>query len=151
MSNKKLAELFGQLAEHVEGAASTLRKIEGVLENEDTKSGGAGDDGVAARPAKSAGKKGAESKAVAGKPAAGAKKKAPAITFDALKEKLSEVMETTGLGKQKVKELLSEFGATKLNDVDESDYADLHEKAVEALAAAADGGDDDDDDMFGDE
>lgn len=147
MSAKKVGELFGELAESLENAASTLRKIQNEFDGDATKSGGDAADGASGGAGGSGGKKGAAGKAVAAKSAKGGRSKAPSIDFDAVKEKLSELM--TANGKQAVKEILSEFGAAKLADLEESDYAEVHAKAVEALNA--DEGSDDDDDMFGDD
>jgi hypothetical protein len=146
--SKKLAEMFGALAEGLENAAAAARKIEGEYGNADAKSPSGAADGVAGKSAGSKGSKGAAAPAVAGKSAKAGKAAAPAVTFDDVKAKLTELMEAKG--KQEVKELLSEFGAAKLADLDEGDYTEVHAKAVEKLAAEEDGdGDGDDDDMFG--
>ena len=144
--SKVLAEAFGELAESMENAASALRKIESAYANAGAKSGGEAADAVAGKSAGSKGSKAAPTAAVAGKSAKGGKVKTPAITFDDVQGKLTELMEANG--KQAVKELLSEFGAAKLKDLEEDNYAEIHAKAVELLNAD-EGEGEDDDDMFG--
>ena len=144
--SKTLAEAFGQLAEATEAAAVALRKIEGAYANASAKSGDSAADAVAGKSSGSKGSKGAAAAAVAGKSAKGGKVKAPTITFEDVQAKLTELMESKG--KQAVKELLSEYGAAKLKDLEEENFSEIHAKAVELLNADEDG-DDDDDDMFG--
>jgi hypothetical protein len=147
--SKVLAAHFAALAEGLEAAAAAARALEGAYDNATAKSQSASDDAVAGKPAGSKGKGAAAAPAVAGKPAAKGKAKAPVITFDDVKAKLTELMNTKG--KDAVKEILSEFGAAKLADLDTDSYADAHAKAVAAMAeeeeATEAGGDDD---LFGD-
>lgn len=145
--SKTLAALFGELASATEQQAAALRKLEGAYANASTKSEDSSGDGVAQAPAGSKDKKGAAAGAVAGKSAKPAKAKAPAVTFDDVKTKLTELMEKNG--KQAVKELLSEYGAAKLADLEEDNYAEVVEKATEALAGGDEPEADEDDDMFG--
>lgn len=146
--SKKLAEGFDKLASALEQAAEAARSLESAINTADAKSGNGSDDGVAPGKPGPKGSKGAGAAAVADKPAKGGKAKPPAITFDILKAKLTELVNAKG--KEAAKEILSEFGAPKLVDLDEENYAEAHSKAVAALAA--DDEDDsggDDDDMFG--
>lgn len=146
--SKKLAEMFGALAEGLESAAAAARQIEGGYANATAKSGDSAADGVAGGAAGSKTTKAAASAPVAGKPAKPAKAKPAAITFETLKAKLTELVNSKG--KEAAKEILSEFGAAKLVDLDEENYADAHAKAVEAMAAEEeDPTADDSDDMFG--
>ena len=144
--SKLLQTHFGELAEALENAAAAARKLEGAYGNATAKSTGTADDGVAGKTAKPSGASTAPAKKVAAKSAAGGKSKAPVITFDDVKAKLTELMEAKG--KETVKQLLSEFGAAKLGDIGEENYGEIHARAVAAMVDEEDGGGDDDD-MFG--
>lgn len=145
--SKKLVAQFEALAAAFESAAAAATALAGAVANTDAKSGAGADDGVADSDAGSKGKKAAPAKEVAAKPAKGGKAKAPTFTFDDVKGKLTELMNAKG--KDAVKTILSEFGAAKLADVDEGQYADVHAKALEAINADEEEASEDDD-MFGD-
>lgn len=146
--SKKQAELFGKLAEGLEGAAAAARELEAAYANADAKSGSAAVDAVAAGGAGSKGAKGPAAAAVAGKPAKGGKAKPPAITFDDVKSKLTDLMNVKG--KDVVKAIMSEFGIAKLGELEEDNYADVHAKAVAALVEEEPDDPNGEDDMFGD-
>lgn len=104
-------------------------------------------DDVAESTPKSTGK--AATKPVVAKPAGSGKKTktAPAITFDDVKTKMTDLMNTKG--KEVTKTILSEFGVGKLVELEESSYADIVAKIDEAMAE--DEAPDEDEDLFGEE
>ena len=145
----KLSALYGALAEGLENAAAAARQLEAADDLESAKSESAPVDAVAGSTGGSKGKSAAAAPAVAAKPAKAAKApKAPAITFEVLKAKLSELVNTKG--KEAAKEILSQFGASKLVDLDEENYAEAHAAAVAAMAEDEEDTSGGDDDMFGD-
>lgn len=126
-------DMLDTLAEGLETAAAAVRELieEGVFNAED-----APDEPLEpATPPK---------KGVTVKKAGGKKK---IVTFDELKEKMTDVMNAHG--KEVVKGVMSEFGVQKLIEIDETSYADVMEKLNEAVAAAEAGAGGDDDDLFG--
>lgn len=142
--NKQISALYGSFAAGLETAAAAARQLEALDD---------GDESHATAPASNGASNGATNGAANGKaaketkPAKAAKKPAaPAITFEVLKAKLTELVNTKG--KEAAKEILSTYGAPKLVDLDEENYADAHAAAVAAMAEpdAAAG---DDEDMFG--
>jgi len=90
-------------------------------------------------------------KAKAAAPAPAAKKgkaaaaKGKAVTLDAVKEKLTEVMTEASLGKAAVLKILKKHGATKSSELDEEDYAAVI-KACDAALATVEAEDDDEGD-----
>lgn len=138
--NKQISALYGSFAAGLETAAAAARQLEALDD---------GDESHATAPASNGATNGAANGKAAKetKPAKAAKKPAaPAITFEVLKAKLTELVNTKG--KEAAKEILSTYGAPKLVDLDEENYADAHAAAVAAMAEpdAAAG---DDEDMFG--
>jgi hypothetical protein len=136
----KQTDAFGKLAEALENAATAARELEAA--------GSAATTTAADEVVPDAGtKKKSGAKPAAEKPAKPAKAKTPAITFEILKAKLTELVNTKG--KEAAKEILSEFGAPKLVDLSEDDYSDAHAKAVAALADDEEPAGEEED-MFGD-
>lgn len=146
--SKKLAESFGKLATALEEAAQAVREIENANAIADAKSSDGDNNAVASSKPGPKGSKTATAP-VAEKPAKGGKAKAPAVTFDILKAKLTELVNIKG--KEAAKDILSDFGAAKLVDLDEENYAEAHSKAVALLAADETDSDDDADNLFGDD
>lgn len=146
--SQQLKEAFGNLAEALDNAAAAARVIEGVYANATAKSPDSAGDGVAGGKSVTGGKGGAPAKTVATKPAAKTKAKPAGPTFEDVKAKLTELMNLKG--KEIVKEILSEFGVTKLGDLTEDSYEDVVEKAATAMEPDEEPGNPDDpDDMFG--
>lgn len=113
----------GELLAAVQGVIDARLIEHGLLEEE--------------KPAGKAGK---------GKPAAGKGKPAAAdddeVTFDSLKEKVTEVVNSKG--KDAAKAILKQFKVEKLSDVPEAKFAKINAALDEALGEA--GGED----LFGD-
>lgn len=145
--SKKLEAAFAKLAEALAMATEAAQEVATQYAVAGVKSGEGTGNGVAGGNAGSAGKGTPAAKTVAGKPAGGGKAKAPVVTFDDVKTALTELMNAKG--KDAVKELMSEFGAAKLTEVEEANYADLLAKAKEAMAPDEEPAADADDDMFG--
>jgi len=145
--SKKLAEIYGRMAEALEAAGAAARELETGYDKSGGDEASGADDGVAGGGAGSKGKAVAAAKKVAGKPAKSGKAKPPAITFEDLKTKLTELMDLKG--KEVVKTLMSEFGAAKLVEIEEDSYADVMAKIDEAMVADEEEVTTDDDDMFG--
>lgn len=146
--SKKLAEIYGRMAESFEAAGAAARELESGYSKSGGDPAGEADDDVAVSPAGSKAKASAASKKVASKPAKGGKAKPPAITFEDLKTKLTELMDLKG--KDVVKAIISEFGASKLAEIEEDSYADVVAKVDEAMADEVEEEPAGDDDMFGD-
>lgn len=146
--SKSLKDAFEALGEALEAAAAAARQIEGVYANSTSKSPNETGDAVA--PAdKPRGKAKSDAPPVAAKPTGRGKAKGPAITFEILKAKLTEVVNLKG--KEEVKTLMSEYGATKLVDIDEESYQEVFDKASALLVEEdePESGGGADDDMFG--
>lgn len=146
--SKTLAEQFGAMAEGLEAAAVAARNMEAAYANAGSKSEDGAGDGVAGKSAGSKGSKGAAAGAVAGKPAGKGKTKAPVITFEDVKTKLTELMNLKG--KDAVKTILSEYGAARLADLAEENFAEVHAEAVKGMAEDEAPPEGDGDDLFGD-
>lgn len=141
------AELFGKIAEGLEEAAAAFRELEGEMSNTGAKSSGSSNNGVAGKASKPADK--ANTSGVAGKSGKGGKK--ATVTIEQLKEKMTELINTEGKGKDSVMAILSEFGVAKLVELKEDDYADALAKVIEEINREdSDEGDGTDDDLFGD-
>lgn len=146
--SQQLKEAFGAFAEALENAAAAARTIEGVYANASAKSADSAADGVAGNKPVAGGKAGPAAKTVAAKPAVKPKGKPAGPTFDDVKTALTELMNAKS--KESVKEILSEFGVAKLAELGEDSYADVLDKAREAMAPEPEPeGGNDDDDMFG--
>lgn len=136
------------LAAALDSAAEAARAAGASIDVEDAKSGNSAADAVAKPAAGSKTKAPAAAAPVAAKPAKAGKAKAPPITFEALKAKLSDVVDNKG--KEAAREILSAFGAAKLVDLEEDDYEKAYSDAVAALAEEVETETtDDSDDMFG--
>jgi hypothetical protein len=144
----KFSDALSKLADALDTAASAVREAEAAAGVGAAKSEDSATDGVASKPAGPKAKGAAAAAPVAAKPAKGGKAKAPAITFEILKAKLTDVVNAKG--KDAAKEILSEFGAVKLVDLDEDSFADAYAKAVEALSEEDEVDSTADVDMFGD-
>lgn len=146
----KFSDAFDKIAEGLEAAAVAVREAGAAAGTASAKSEDSTGDGVASGKSGSKGKTAPAAEPVA-KPASKAgKAKAPTITFEILKAKLTDLVNAKG--KESVKQLLSELGAARLGDLDEEQYTEAHTKAVELLNAdeeepATEG---DNDDLFGD-
>lgn len=137
-------DFLASLAEGLEAAAAAVREMEASEDVDKSGDSGTDLDGVA-EPASKPGAK-ATVKAVVAKSAAGGKKKAPpAPTFEDIKVKMTDLLNTKG--KEVVKSLLSEFGVAKLVDIDAESYTDISTKIDEAIAEEEN--DEDEDDLFG--
>lgn len=148
--NKQISALYGSFAAGLETAAAAARQLEAMQDEESPAAPAAVLNGSTNGATNGAANgKAAEKVAPPVKPAKAAKTKAatPAITFEVLKAKLTELVNTKG--KEAAKEILSTFGAPKLVDLDEENYADAHAAAVAAMAEADEPASTDDDDMFG--
>ncbi len=72
--------------------------------------------------------------------------KGKAVTIDAVKEKLTEVMTEASLGKAAVLKILKKHGASKSSELDEDDYAAVIKACDAALATVEESDDDEGDD-----
>lgn len=131
--SKKFSDAMESLALSLEAGAAAARAAGAAAGVSDAKSGDSAADAVAPKSAGSKGKAAAATEAVAAKPAKAAKAKAAAITFEVLKAKLTDLVNSKG--KEVAKEILSSFGAAKLVDLEEDEYQNAYNSAVEALNA----------------
>jgi hypothetical protein len=96
------------------------------------------DDGDDDLPPAKAPVKGKAPAKPAAKPAAKGKKVEAEADIDAVKEKLTAVMNEDSLGKDRVVRILKKFGAARSSDLDEGDYAAVIKACDVALAEVGD-------------
>lgn len=150
--NKQISALYGSFAAGLETAAAAARQLEAMQDEDSTPTTATAEVHTNGATNGATNGKAAEETTVkpakAAKAAKPAKAAAPAITFEVLKAKLTELVNTKG--KEAAKEILSTFGAPKLVDLDEENYADAHAAALAAMAEADEPPAAEDEDMFGD-
>ncbi len=142
MSAKK-AELLTKIGKLYNELGEAYVELSALEDADAAKSGKRGDDDDSGDVSGRKGKAKVESASVKPPKAAGTKGKAKATTEDEVREAAQKLIKAKG--RQAALDVLAEFDAEKIADLEESDYGKVKAK-LEAAMADDDGDDDDSDD-----